>query len=75
MKKYRWPVIIERDEDGYYVAIVPTLKGCHTQARSLDDLMERTREAISLCMEVQKREGQLATQPEIVGFQEIEVTA
>ena len=36
-------VIIERDEEGYYIADVPELKGCHTQARSLDELMERCR--------------------------------
>ncbi len=46
-------VIIERDEDGYYVGSVPALSGCHTQARSLDELMERVREAIELCLEVQ----------------------
>jgi predicted RNase H-like HicB family nuclease len=38
-------VIIERDADGYYVASVPALRGCHTQATSLDDLMARVREA------------------------------
>ena len=48
-------VIIERDQDGYYVAEVPELKGCHTQARSLDELMERIREAILLCLEVETR--------------------
>jgi predicted RNase H-like HicB family nuclease len=44
-------VIIQRDEEGYYVAEVPELKGCHTQARSLDELMERIKEAIQLCLE------------------------
>jgi predicted RNase H-like HicB family nuclease len=47
-------VIIERDEEGYYVASVPELQGCHTQAKSLDKLMERIREAIELCLEVEK---------------------
>lgn len=42
-------VIIEQDEDGYYVAAVPALAGCHTQARSLDELMERVKEAIEVC--------------------------
>ncbi|GBD87739.1 hypothetical protein BMS3Abin03_01673 [bacterium BMS3Abin03] len=46
-------VIIEKDEDGYYVASVPALKGCHTQAKSLDELMERIKEAIELCLEVE----------------------
>ena len=47
-------VIIERDAEGYYVASVPELQGCHTQARSLDKLMERIREAIELCLEVEE---------------------
>ncbi len=45
-------VIIEQDEDGYYVASVPELRGCHTQAYSLDELVERVREAIPLCLEL-----------------------
>jgi predicted RNase H-like HicB family nuclease len=47
-------VIIERDEEGYYVASVPELPGCHTQAKSLDTLMKRIREAIQLCLEVEQ---------------------
>lgn len=46
-------VVIEQDSDGYYVASVPALHGCHTQARSLDSLMTRVREAIALCLEVE----------------------
>ena len=45
-------VVVEQDEAGYYVASVPALPGCHTQAKSLDELMERVREAIALCLEV-----------------------
>jgi predicted RNase H-like HicB family nuclease len=44
-------VIVERDEDGYYVASVPALAGCHTQARSLDELVGRVEEAIAVCLE------------------------
>lgn len=44
-------VIIERDAEGFYVASVPSLAGCHTQARSLDELMDRVREAVELCLE------------------------
>ncbi|MCI0691614.1 type II toxin-antitoxin system HicB family antitoxin [candidate division KSB1 bacterium] len=47
-------VIIERDSEGFYVASVPALRGCHTQARSLDDLVQRLREAIELCLEVHR---------------------
>ena len=41
-------VVIERDEDGYFIGSVPSLHGCHTQAKSLDVLMRRIQEAISL---------------------------
>lgn len=44
-------VVVEQDGAGYYVASVPALPGCHTQARSLDELMLRIREAIALCLE------------------------
>jgi predicted RNase H-like HicB family nuclease len=63
-------VIIERDSEGYLVATVPELKGCHTQARSLDTLMKRIREAIELCLEV---EGEPAKSREFVGIQRIEM--
>ena len=46
-------VIIERDAEGYYVGTIPELRGCHSQARSLDELMIRVREAAELCLESQ----------------------
>lgn len=46
-------VVIEKDEDGYYVASVPALRGCHTQAKSLDVLMKRIQEAIALSLEAE----------------------
>jgi predicted RNase H-like HicB family nuclease len=63
-------VIVERDDEGYYVATVPELRGCHTQARSLDTLMERVREAIDLCLEEQ---GYPVSSSEFVGVQRITV--
>lgn len=68
--KREFSVIVERDEDGYYVASVPELKGCHTQARSLDKLMERIREAISLCLEAKRASS---TTTEFVGVQRVTV--
>ena len=64
-------VVVERDQDLLYVASVPALRGCHTQATSLDDLMERIRESIELCLEV---EG-TAEEPdlEFVGVQRVTV--
>ena len=63
-------VLIERDAEGYYVATVPALRGCHTQAKSLDKLMERIREAIELCLEV---EGGGAETLDFVGVQKVTV--
>ena len=53
-----YDVVIEKDADGWYVGSVPVLPGCHTQARSLDELMLRIREAIELCLEVQGEQGE-----------------
>jgi predicted RNase H-like HicB family nuclease len=49
----KFSVIIERDTEGYYVGTIPELRGCHSQARSLDELMIRIREAAELCLEAQ----------------------
>ncbi len=63
-------VVIERDADGYFVASVPALKGCHTQAKSLDQLMKRIREAIALCLEVEE-----PASTEFIGVQRVSVTS
>jgi len=65
-------VIVELDSEGYYVASVPELRGCHTQAKSLDVLMERIQEAIELCLEVEQEE---ITPSEFVGVQRVWVGA
>ncbi|MGB2727163.1 MAG: type II toxin-antitoxin system HicB family antitoxin [Halobacteriota archaeon] len=52
MKK-EFTIVIEQDEDGIYVASVPELEGCHTQAKTLDELRERIKEAIQLYLEVE----------------------
>jgi predicted RNase H-like HicB family nuclease len=66
----QFDVVVERDSEGFYVASVPSLVGCHTQARSLDELMGRIREAIELCLEVQ--DGTVE-QLDFVGVQRITV--
>ena len=69
---HQFDVIVEKDSEGYFVASVPVLTGCHTQAKSLDELMERIREAIELCLEVQ---GEVPEQLDFVGIQRISVSA
>jgi predicted RNase H-like HicB family nuclease len=68
----QFSVVVERDAEGFYVASVPALPGCHTQARSLDQLMERVREAIALVLEV---EGEPAEEMDFVGVQRVCVEA
>ena len=68
----QFDVVIERDEEGYYIASVPQLPGCHTQARSLDEVTDRIREAIELCLEV---EGAPEKSLEFIGIQRITVAA
>jgi len=54
LKKDSFTILFEKDEDGIYVASVPALSGCHTQAKSLEELYPRICEAIELCLELQK---------------------
>jgi predicted RNase H-like HicB family nuclease len=63
-------VVIERDSEGFYVASVPALRGCHTQARTLDQLTKRVREAIGLCLEVEDADVEIS---DFVGVQRIAV--
>ncbi len=71
MKKkiYNFTVLIEKDEDGFYVGSVPALRGCHTQGKTMDELMKNVKEVIELCLEVQKD----IPQEEFVGIQNIKV--
>jgi predicted RNase H-like HicB family nuclease len=62
-------VVIERDEDGYYVGEVPQLRACYTQGRTLDELMTNIREVIELCLEEQHEEPL----PEFIGVQKVTV--
>jgi predicted RNase H-like HicB family nuclease len=69
--KREFTVVIEKDEDGYFIGSVPQLKGCHTQAKSLDELMERMKEVVLLCLEAEgdSEEGEL----QFIGVQKIAV--
>jgi predicted RNase H-like HicB family nuclease len=62
-------VIVEQDDEGYFVANVPELRGCHTQAKSLDVLMKRVAEAITLCL----AENPRPARRRFVGVQQIQV--
>lgn len=70
-KVQNFTVIIEKDEDGYYVGYVPSISGCHTQGKTLDELMNNIKEAIQLCLEVENKEIE---SEKFVGVQNVEVS-
>ena len=73
MTKYNFPVLIEQDEDGVYVATVPDLRGCHTQAKSMEELFPRIKEVIDLCLEEEKARNGDLPQMKFIGVQQFEV--
>jgi predicted RNase H-like HicB family nuclease len=67
----QFDVVIQRDDEGYYLASVAQLPGCHTQALSLDQVTQRIREAIELCLEVEGVPEQQSL--EFIGIQRITI--
>jgi len=79
-KLNQFKVIIEQDEDGYFVASVPFFPGCYAQSKTLPDLKKRIREAILLCLEVSRTDSQyrqllrrFSYEPSFIGIELIKV--
>ena len=66
----KFTIIIEQDKDGWYISDVVELPGCHTQGKTIDQLMERTKEAISLYLKSTKDKE---IHSKFLGFLQIEV--
>ncbi|MFH1413146.1 MAG: type II toxin-antitoxin system HicB family antitoxin [bacterium] len=72
-KKYSFPVIIEKDDQGYYVGMVPSLRSCYTQAKTLTTLYKRLEEVVSLCLETEQEIfKQEIPQNQFIGVQNLE---
>jgi len=69
-KTKNFTVIIEKDEDGIYVAEVPDLKGCYTQGATLEEVQKNIKDVIELCIKTQKQE---APQHEFISVQRVQV--
>jgi predicted RNase H-like HicB family nuclease len=69
MKKLHVPIIIEVDEDGYFIVSCPLFRGCHTYGKTIDEALEQIREVISICIEESGTEN-LNT---FVGFRDLEI--
>jgi len=61
MKKLQFPVVVEKDEDGFYVVECPILEGCYSQGRTLDKALKNIREVIEICLEEEKTKDFLKT--------------
>ncbi len=69
--KQDFTVLIEQGEDGSYIATVPALKSCYTQASSIPELIVKIKEVIELCIEVEK---DIFPLPKFIGVHQMEVT-
>ncbi len=63
-------VLIEKDEDGFFVGEVPSLKACYSQGRTIDELLQNMREVIELCLEDQNESESTL---EFVGVQKVSI--
>ena len=64
-------VLIEQDEDGTYVATVPDIQGCHTQGKTISEVVDRIKEAIELCLEA---DGEDVEPMKFIGIQKVQVS-
>ncbi|HAG08545.1 MAG TPA: HicB family protein [Desulfotomaculum sp.] len=69
MENLRLPIIIEIDEDGYYIVTCPLFRGCHSCGESIDEALENIKEVIEMCLE----ETNLEELNKFVGFRELEI--
>jgi len=69
MEKLHLPILIELDEDGYYIVSCPLFRGCHSYGETIDEALENIREVTELCLE----ETKLEMLNKFVGFRELEV--
>ena len=73
MEKQTFTVLIERDEDGIYIAKVPDIPGCYTQGKTVEQVMERIKEAVQVCLQSENKDNY---QPlKFVGIQQLEVSS
>ncbi len=66
----KFPVTIERDEDGMWIVECPSIPGCVSQGKTKDEALENVRDAIRLCLEVRAEQGL----PLTVETRQVEVT-
>ena len=66
------PIVIEQDEDNFYIVSCPVFKGCHTYGKSIDEALENIKEIIDMCIEEEKEKSSDINR--FIGFREIQVS-
>lgn len=66
---HTFTVLLEQDDDDFYVATVPALKSCYTQAKTIEELMPRIKEVIELCLEEEEPSNM-----KFIGIQQLEIS-
>lgn len=72
-KTYNFPVIIEKDEEGFFVADCPEIQGCHTQGKTLEESITNIRDAIKLNLRISKEDRQEIPRMQPVSLTSLEV--
>jgi predicted RNase H-like HicB family nuclease len=62
----KFAVAVEKDEEGFYVAFIQELPGCHTQAKTIDELLTRLKEAVEVYLEECGRESKESIEFELI---------
>ena len=71
MNYMHFPILIEQDEDKYYIVSCPSFKGCHSYGETIDEAMDNIKEVIELCLEEEIEEKQIRNK--FVGFREMQI--
>lgn len=71
---YNFPVIVEKDADGFYVADCPEIQGCHTQGKTLEEAITNIRDAIKLNLKILKEDKQEIPKSRPVSLTSLEVS-
>ena len=69
MQKFHFPIIVEMDEDGYYIVSCPIFKGCHTYGETIEEALENIKEVIEMCLE----ETNIEELNKFIGYRNIEI--
>lgn len=68
MKTYHLPIVVETDEDGFFIVSCPLYKGCHSYGKNIDEALDNLKEVIAMCVEEQP----LEESNKFIGVREIE---